>query len=63
MFALLKSNDVKAIAIAVIVIAVGLYIVFHVVSFVANNIGTILVLAAIGLIATIAWFYYQSQRV
>ena len=58
----LKSNDVRSIAIAVLTIAVGLYVVFHVLNSVANNVGTILVLAAIGLLASIGWFYYKAQR-
>jgi len=62
MFAQLKSNDMAAIAVVVIVVAVALYLLFSVVGLVFNDIGSIFLVALIGLLASIVGFYLAGPR-
>jgi hypothetical protein len=56
-----KSNDVMTIVIAVFIVVGALFVLSRVVNFVSNNIGTIVALAALGLVASIALFYAKAK--
>jgi divalent metal cation (Fe/Co/Zn/Cd) transporter len=57
-----RSNDIVTIAIAVLIVVGGLFILSRILNLVSNNIGTVVALAALGLVGSIALFYAAGNK-
>jgi hypothetical protein len=58
----IKPTDLVAIAVVVVLVALALYILFAILGFLSHNIGSILLIAFVGLIASMAWFYFVGKK-
>jgi len=56
------KNDILAIALVVLGVVLALYLLFAIVGSLFNNIGSILLIAFIGLVASIVWLFVARSN-